>query len=1044
MKKSVKKWLSGVCGFACLLCVSLGVRLTPNETDAATVGTLKSDAVIDEKYSLGMQFTIPEGDIVCDGITYPADTYYLKAPDGRVYEGRVHTLNDIGIYTVVYSAKNGATLITAEQTFVSIQANYQVSSNASSFSYVETLERDKNGGSGVQVSLVEGDTFTFHEPIDINETQEYFSFYPYDTYYDDTVVEQYPNGGYTYDRKANIYVIRLTDCYNPNNYIETEMAIITSNRKNIPYSYATYVRAGTGTGLKAAMNPRPEGSIGKNRKEVYVGDVRYEVYYGTDYGINGIWGSSEYLPACSFKFDAETNRLYFKYDTDWKLINDLDNVDVNDKSIFHGFTTGEVYLSVYANDYFLNTASTSIPTEFEVAQIGQYANETLNLGDECLDMKAPKLYIDAPYDLDVKRYAAKGESLTVFDAYATDVHLVGDVMTRVFYDYNTNNPTQVLMQDGQFTPTQEGDYSIVYTAKDTSGNVAEKVVTFTVVNKEKSIAFSTERLTSLQAGTICTLPEYTVESINDEEVKVSIYAVFEGDEENKAEIDATTREFLVEGVGTYEIRYVCQGVLAKTQESYTVQSVSAGNVRIDRTGTYLPKYLIKNARYTFDEVHAYRYDGKTPTEIQCTYYVSEDGGAEREIDYLDYKVEANSTVRFKYVSGSETVYSEAINVVDVGFGGSLKMQEYFVGDVSKTADASSIVFTSNKATGNTVMDFVNVLSMKAFSMTFKVAEAQNEFESFNVVFTDVYDENVSCTLRFFKKYNGMYFQVNDEKAIDLGFPFADSRYTTVSYVAATNTLEVAGGGVTAPVAIVPCPVQFTSGKMQLQLELENIDGTAGIELNNLCAHKLRSTARDRDDPFVVYNEKEMGERELGTIVTIQAPTVNDTLSPYLLKNVIVKCVLPSGDYATSLDGVSLNGTCRGDRAYQIKLDDYGVYGVEFTYSDQSGNTMSSSYAMNVSDRTAPTLEIENGYNETTVIKAAKGDTHTIADYSVDDNFGKDGLQSWVLVVSPLNEMIITDAGETLTLNQKGKWKICYYCHDAEFNAVMRYYYVDVE
>lgn len=1030
MKIKTRKWLSGFCIAACLLCVGAGIRLSAADTATASVGVLQADTVIEEKYSLGAEFVIPEGDIVCENGTYSAETYYLKTPDGRVYEGREHTLAQLGVHTVVYSAGSGAAMATAEQSFTVIQATYGLSSNFSTATYAESLTR--NVGSGMQVSLADGDTFTFNQPIDVTETSEYFSFYPYASYYSDVVTADKPNGGYTYDIAANKYVVRLTDCYDADNYIETEIAIVVANRAEVPYSNCTYIRAGMGTQTKAGMQAVDgDKKISSPAREVYADGVRYQVWYGATYGTGGRRGSIEKIPACSLKFDAETNCLYFSYGGGWNLINDLDNMDVNDVA-FEGFTTGEVYLSVYAGDYLRST------TEFEVAQIGEYANEELNLSAECQDTKAPELVVDAPFDSNTKFYAAKGETLPVFDAWATDIHLVGDVTARVFYAYDTNKPTQVFLKDGQFTPDREGDYTIVYTATDASGNVTEKTVTFMVIDAKKAIALSVEKLESLQAGLIYTLPEHSITSINDETVEVSISAVFENDEKNKMDIDSVTREFLVEQVGTYAIKYVCKGVLTTTEYVYEVESVSAGNIRIDKSGVYLPEYLIKNAAYTLDEVHAYRYEGKTPTEVDCQYYVSEDGNAEREIDPANYTVQANSTVRFKYVSTTAVEYSETISVVDVGFGETLVMENYFLGDVAKESKSAYIEFTAKATSGDSTMKFISDLSFNAFSIALKVPEGKDGYSSFDVIMTDVYDASVSCVLKFAKADNGnMVLSVNDGAAVDMGIAFTANRYTSVSYAPTTNKFTVLGG------VSLDCPVAFTTDKVAVQMRFSGINGVAGIEIQSLNSQRMSKMARDNVKPSIAYDDAEKGERDINTVITVLAPQVSDVLSPYLQKNLTLKVSLPNGNYATSLGGETLDGDCY-EPSYQIKLSEYGKYQVDMAYVDQAGNEITASYAIYVSDRTAPTIVIDDGYDETTVLKKPLDDTFTIAGYSVDDDFGKDGLTSWVLVISPLNEMTVTDAGEDVQLNQVGRWKICYYCHDAEFNSAMRYYYIDVE
>ena len=873
MKKTKKVSLGLFCSAICIISVALGLGHMVETNVSASEGVLQAHTTIAEKYSIGTNFRIPEGDIVIGGQNYSAESYYLKSPDGTVYSGREHSLDKLGVYTVIYSAKKDSSLISAEHSFTVVQSMYATSSNFSTAAYAEDMERPdsaKTATQGVQVSLAEGDTFSFNEPIDVTQTSEFFSFYPYATYYSQEITPGSPNGGYTYDIDANRYIVRLTDCYDPNNYIETELSIVVANRLEVPYSHNTYFRAGAGTQLKAGLEVVDEDKvISSQASEARIDGVRYQVWYGATYGTSGRRGSIEKLPACSLKFEAETNRLYVSYGTGWSLINDLDNEDVNGVDAFKGFQTGEVYLSVYAADYLRENAT------FEIAKIGEYENSALNFNSEYEDKKEPTIIVEAPFDITKKYYIAKGEPLKVFDAHAMDVHLVGDVSASVFYGYDTGRPTQVFLKDGKFTPLNEGDYTIVYTATDASGNVGKKIISLMAIDCERAVSFSTEELSSLQAGTHCILPEYTIDSINDETVDVSIYAIFEGDEENKVVVNTKTRSFLVENVGKYEIQYVCKGLLTTTEYSYAIDSVSIGKVRIDRTNAYLPEYFIKDASYTLDEVRAYKHTDKFPTQLECKYFVSEDGKTEREIDYSDYTVQASDTVRFKYVCEDAVEYSETVQVVDVGFKGLLKMENYFIGDVSKESKSTSIVFTSNAKTGNSSMEFINVLSLNAFSIALKIPATQENYQAFNICLRDIYDENIFCSLRFEKTDDeNMALSVNDEIIIDLGISFTRNSYTTISYDPLANKFSVVGG------PTLDCTTRFTTDRVAMEMTFENIDGNAGVEISNLSSQRLSKTTRDGVAPYIAVNDKEKGERDLNTTVTVFAPSVSDVLSPY--------------------------------------------------------------------------------------------------------------------------------------------------------------------
>lgn len=1015
-----------------MLCFVLGVLLLPKQEVSATDATILPSAPIEEKYSLGTAFVIPEGEIAYNGQNYTADAYSLQMPDGSVQEGRNHVLDMAGQYIVIYEVNTGELQLTAEQAFLVTQQMFAVSNAASSVTYAETLDRYYQATSGLNVDLALNDTFTFSEPIDLNETPDFLNFDPYERVWSDLSVPAYnrPNGGYMYVIDAYKYILRLTDCYDSSNYIEIIIDLIDSNTNGTPYSYQTYMRARMAGEESVGMN----AGTSYGDAQITIGSTVYDVYYDR-HGAQGVRANQpSYFYPYLFKYDIATNQILFNCTgtNTWSLINDLDNGDVNRGNLFGGFTTGEVYLSIYTEE------CTGTSVDFQVAQIGKYEQTALEMENEYIDTQEPEIYIDTVLDTSQEIYAAKGEALTVLSAHAQDINLVGGVTTRMFYGYDSAQPVEIPINNGQVIPENTGVYTIEYTATDTYGNPALETVSITVRDDiTNAVTITTEQAAELVAGLECVLPEFTITSINGETVETEIFAVFEGDEENMIPIDFETRSFLVEYVGEYEIRFVCRGALTETVYSYDIVSISEGVIRIDTSNAYLPKYFINNATYTLEPVTTYKYDAKFPELVDCSYYVIEDGAAERSIDYSEYTVQANSTVQFKYVYEDTSVLSEEISVVDVGFGSSLNMENYFVGEAEKEIRASSILLTANSQNTEALVDFVNIQSINAFSVSFRIPDGADNYEAFCISMTDVYDANNVCVLRFTSSSAGsMMLSVNGSEPMDLGVSFVSTRYLSVSYQHSTDRFEVVGSG------SVACPVDFTSDKVFLAFSFEGISGNAGVEINSIGSQRINQGTSDTVSPTIVYDDTERGERKFGTVITIPVASVNDTLSPYLQKNFTISLISPGG-YATAEDGTLLNGA-PGNREYQVALEEYGNYRVEISYSDQSGNTATESYAIYVSDRTSPVITIANDYNAQTLLSASRGQQITLADYSVTDNFGEQGLRSWVLVITPFNEMIITDGGETIELNRLGRWKICYYSIDSAGNGAMRYYQIEVK
>lgn len=95
------------------------------------------------------------------------------------------------------------------------------------------------------------------------------------------------------------------------------------------------------------------------------------------------------------------------------------------------------------------------------------------------DITAPEIEVDAPKMLP---NAVVGKPYAIFDSKAFD-KIDGNIAprVRVVYNYGTAQYVDVKIADGKFVPTYTGEYSIVYTATDRAGNVAEVVKKITVL-----------------------------------------------------------------------------------------------------------------------------------------------------------------------------------------------------------------------------------------------------------------------------------------------------------------------------------------------------------------------------------------------------------------------------------------------------------------------------------------------------------------------------------------------------------------------------------
>ena len=221
-----------------------------------------------------------------------------------------------------------------------------------------------------------------------------------------------------------------------------------------------------------------------------------------------------------------------------------------------------------------------------------------------------------------------------------------------------------------------------------------------------------------------------------------------------------------------------------------------------------------------------------------------------------------------------------------------------------------------------------------------------------------------------------------------------------------------------------------------------VSGDAGVAVQRLGEQSF-SVKKDTIEPYIYYPNAQGGIHELGAVVELSAAQITDVLTPYLEKNHRFYVIGPDDECLTSIDGVALDGTCDVTRAYKVKLDSLGSYLVQYVYEDQNGNPKTSHYALNVYDRTAPTIKLVD-VSDGDVVKAKINTWVSVAEYSVSDDMTetKDILHD-VVVYDPDYIRMTFEEGKFAAL-KKGDYLVCYYAYDDKGNYATVSYTVHVE
>ncbi len=975
-------------------------------------GEINSQETINENYNLLDSFTIPDGKIIYNEQEYTPDEKYVIKPNGVILSSDVIQLDSIGNYTLVYSKKEDNAILTAKKTFKVSNGAYSVTSNKSSVSY-GALAHGLENEEGIKINLVSGDTFTYNQVIDLSKSD---LTQPVLRYYTNHFTTRISDVGENYMEYRTLYVT-LTDCYDQNNSITLCTEWCSNDRP--------YFRAYASGQIPAGLTYEETKAANSLCKEYFADGNRYLCYFdvwGTYYHRIFRQVSSEGL-GVSVYFDVQTNRLYLsgKY---MDIITDFDDPDIYGATLFKGFTTGEVYLSITAGAYEKDSGI------IEIGAIKGMSGSKLNQ-TTVVDTTPPLINIDTQGVNDLSNITvAKDEPVKIFSAKAYDINSCSDVKAKIFYNYGLPAQAQVGSDNGYFTPTKEGDYVIEYSSTDGFGNTATKTITLSCVNapNNKVVEFDVEKLNNLSVGQTVSLPEHTATSVNGA-VYVNIFAIKDGE---RTVIDVENKKITPLTAGEYQILYVYGDGIYEYEFSYNVSAINNGYVSF--TDYHMPLSFIKGAKYTLDKVVATEY-GDVVSEIPVTAYISEDGEEYKQIDITDFTVNANSSVKFKFSAKGYSIETKGeIPVTDVGFGENLDMSKYFIGDFVKSASSVGAKYVSNSKTGLNELEFINVLSLSQFSFGFTIPEELSNFGALRVKIIDFYNrENVSEILyanrngKVVVSYNGGTEQLKNNsfagQSISLFYDNGDFR-DSISTVL-VNT------------------VNYTSDKILLKVSLENIDGESGIEVFKVCNQSFSDGKYDRISPMLIIDYSNAGYEQLNSKIKIDVPEAIDVLTPFYQKNLLITVISPSESNVVSSTGKVLNGAVL-DEAQEITLTEYGSYYIMFSYTDQNDRFIDGLYIIFVEDRLAPTIEIEDGYNQDTVITASVGDKVSVMGCSADDNSTKpEDILIHKVVYGPDYSLIAVENGEFIA-QKVGKYKVCYYAKDAAGNYAMTYYTVIVK
>ena len=940
----------------------------------------------------------------------PAKIYYggevidgevtLVYPSGKTSQDSECLLDELGYYTIIHEY-NGETFT---QTFAARQ--YYSDLFVSDASSVQYDVMDSNHlVKGQMLSLANDDVLTYNKVLDFS-----------DNVFDDSLEDKSQNTPfidlYLQPKSigmvdlAGFYVI-LTDATDPTNYIEIRMQYLSylpnymrirtraAGQSWVGYDYNFWTgdisvdsaQSHSDGGTIVPLNP---GHAITSRQftsaslKLYFDNEKGCLYTKTWQEKAGNSTEDNIIPIPWLVRDFKTNdRLLSAEDTPWK-----------------GFATGEVYLSVYA------TGVTDTAELMLLSVDGEDLTKQF-----VADNDAPQISVNASEELP---FAEVGTPFKVFDFTANDAYaMVIEKGVKVY-----RGETEIPLEEGAFTPDSVGNYTIVYTAKDSFGNLATKEVVIAAKNSipNPEISILGELPDTVNFGDVLHLPEYYgYGGAGSVEVTVRVTAIDSGEE-----IEVKYGQFVCLQEGDYMVEYIAKDYIGNVATQYQwIYDVQRQSTPVfDESLLVLPKAFIAGDGYTFDEYTAIYYTANgTAEEIKATVTVTDASGTDLPINGA-YLPKSSATVesaivKFTFAKSEtkKTVVEREIPILTIQQGLGF-LSKFFVSEHTEIEAKNDAIYFTALDGENASYSFIKAINEKYLALGFKRNDAKS-FTTTKITLRDIHKASAVVTLTFTNTEKGLTCSINGGKASTANYDSAGKFGFT--YDATTgNILDVLGMkiGTVATYTNGETFVGFPSGAVYLDFETS---GSVGLTL--ISNQTFNNYIRDAITPRITVNGSFTGSYVPGERIVLPAASAYDVLSAIGE----IKLTIRTEEGETLLSAAA-------DRENVFIPENYGTYAVVYSVTDSSGNKISVSTSLIVIDDVKPTLTFDGEIPET----AVWGSTLQLPTYVANDNGDLTKVTVKVYVCAPDGIMTLVKDGK-VTFTRKGEYTIYYFVVDENNN-----------
>lgn len=986
--------------------------------------------------ALGDKVTVESKRLVY-GDEYKTVAGVIVTPSNKTYSGREFTAKEHGQYKVIYEAVFGSHKVSKTITYLCQRksSDYFTVDSGTTISYGDfRYNTKKYSHSGVIFDVKNGSKITFNEPLDMNDflVEQPIAPEPGKTFRDPTdgmtaksLIDFLIDPSHQYEADFRGLLFTFTDVDDPLNYFEIRLQDpgYTDSRSGA----LSYARVGASGGFLAGWE------FGWSNDQGYHEGHFHYTSSGTGVAVS-FRGQpyQEQLHSGNFLLDYNNLRFYTYpgslSHSQTFFMNDLDDEDVYKKNVWSGFKNRKCTLTISPYDFNASSGRLIIKSVGKV----KLDNEVL------VDNTAPTINVDYQnYAKTSLPKAVIGQRYPLFKANVIDNYdsdLPYDISV-TYRDTVNAQDIDVSVKNNGFLPTKSGTYTVIYSAKDRSGNKANDIMyKVSTIDAAEAISLHLDQT----SNSVPVFSKANIPSIDDVEASGGV----ENGRINvtRTVIDPDNQEVAVNGnsftpnkMGQYKIYYDGVDYVGNTGQLIYTLTVTGLDKPIFLSEPNLPPVMIKGFTYSFEHLSSAETIGEQIQTIDTEIQVNGQ-------PYQNSIVASGTSMNVSYLAsgqlGSNTL-SVDIPVVDVSSTEHVinQAQYFYGGEAIENQDDVTLSFSDTAS-----YTFANKLDTNEFYILFEKETGNVAFEKMQLTLTDVTNNQSSVTFDI---------NVNKQKISCVGSEVADfgvlNNEFALSFTNAGGAITDVQGKGRGYCSYDDQNNPFTGfyKGAYLTISFVNVTGPVNLKVKKINNQMLgyKDGTGDRMEPVIDLDSQFITEQRFGA--TFEFPTFEafDVLNE--IESMSIRVMKPNGDIIS------------GDNHFNasFNIEEYGDYTVVYQAKDTSYNSISLTKHSFVYDDVAPTLTVDKLAKETYKV----GATVKIPSYHASDNFSD--LSVDVILILPTNEMrILTheENGEityalvdTALYNSsfikdkksfkteiKGKHILRYVAYDAQFNTTI--------